>query len=163
MHVLRALALLPFVLLLACSTDGETPAVPDPVEGATNEQPAEDPPPSEDANTIEAEPAAELEGGCQTKPHVTGDGRVVLRADVRAVNTGNLGVRVRVAAFWPQPEGRGISQFQRLSLEQGESRDLRLGLVIGEEEAKAIERATSRGRKCRATLRVTGAYGVPAD
>ena len=164
MPVLRALLLLPLVLVLACSGGGEETPAPNPGQEQPSEVASQSAPePSEDPNTVEARPAAELKGDCETKPHVTDDGRIVLRANVRAVNTGNLGVRVRVAAFWPQPDGVGVSRFQRLSLEEGQSEDLRLRLVVGEEEAEAIEKATAKGRKCRASLRVTGAFGAPSE
>lgn len=164
MPVLRALLLLPLVLALGCSGGGQETPVPDPGQAGPSDDAAQSAAqPSEDPNTVEASPAAELEGRCETKPHTTDDGRFVLRANLRAVNTGNLGVRVRVSAFWPQPNGRGISRYQRLSLEEGQSEDLPFRLVVGEEEANAIEKATARGRECRASLRVTGAYGAPGE
>lgn len=164
MPVLRRLLLLPLVLALACSGGGEETPVPNAGQAQPTDaagQSATEP--SEDPNTVEASPAAELEGRCETNPHTTDDGRFVLRANLRAVNTGNLGVRMRVSVFWPQPDGFGVSRSQRLNLEEGQSRDLRLRLVIGENEAEAVEQATSRGRKCRIYKRIFGAFGVPED
>ena len=164
MPVLRALLLLPLVLALACSGGGEETPAPNAGQAQPSDNASQSAPePTEDPNTVEANPTAELEGGCETKPRIAEDGHPVLWANVRAVNTGNLGVRVRVAAFWPQPGGLGLSRFQHLSLEEGQSEDLRLRLVIGEEEAEAIEKVMSKGRECRANLRVTGAFGAPSD
>lgn len=159
MFVPRVLVVLPLVFALACSGGGETPAPPGAEATSVQEQPGG--PASEGVST--ARPAADIDGECEPTPQETEDGRYELGADITVVNTGNLGVKVRVAAAWPQPKGRGLTRYQRISLDEGESRELRLRLVVGGNEAGAINKAMGNGRQCRLSHRVVGAFGAPSN
>ena len=169
MHILRSLVLVPLLLALACSPGpGQEPPAPGETRGAGNpggaaggegDEPAASEPDdaaaaSDDPNV--AKPAAEIEGECRPRPNPQND----LVARLRVVNTGNIGVNVRVAAKWPQPNG-ALQTSQRARVEAGETLPLTLRIRTDRGQGKLVNRAVDDGRTCRVTKRVLGAFGLP--
>ena len=149
------------LLALACSPGGD--AVPQPApQGGAPSQPAGDrsDPAGEDTDDADVTVAADakVDGTCNPRPREGKDGEE-LTADIEIANTGDLGVKVRVAAKWPQPQGQGIIRWKRVNVEQGETRKLTLRLAVGAAEAEAVRTAADQGRTCGLTHRVIGAYG----
>lgn len=175
MHRRPALVLLPLIFALACSPGGGTDrAAPQPAPGAdrgaddnaqtdggdgsASDTPAE----AGDENTVTAEPAAQVKGTCTPKP-ITEDGVDQLVAKLQVVNTGNIGVKVRVVSRWPISRTGGISRWQRLRVDQGETRPVTIRMTVDESTAEEVREGIKRGRRCTIGRRVVGAYGVPAE
>lgn len=159
--LLRLLASATALLLaLACSPGGGSVPEPAPQGGDPAEQADGgdgDNAGGDDASvTLAAD--AEVNGTCRPQPRQRGD-TTELVANVEIANTGDLGVKVRIAARWPQPQGKGIIRWKRVNVEQGETRELTLRLGIGDAEAKAVRAAVELDRTCSLSHRVIGAYG----
>ena len=146
------------VLALACSPESTKEPTPNPVpDAATGVTPSESEPAVTQATEgpLEAEPSVELKGRCVRRP-TEGD---ELLANLQVVNTGNIGVKVRVIAVWPR-EGRArTSVYDAVEVDSGETAPLRLRLDIGPEEAASI---LARGGRCQVRRRVFGAFGLPS-
>ena len=153
MHIRLGLAALPLALLLACSPGGDTPEPS--VDGGQN-KPGGQGEASEDQSV--ARPAADVQGDCRPRP--TADGTLVARLDV--VNTGDIGVDVRVFVRWPQVGGDAVTKSQRTKVELGETKPLTARLRMDPAEAEAVRKAVRRGRTCSVRHRVLGAFGAPA-
>ena len=147
------------LLALACSPGGGTVPEPAPQGGDPSEQ-ADGQEDSNGEDGAEATLAADAEvnGTCRTQPRQGNDGAELV-ADVEVVNTGDLGVKVRIAARWPQPNGQGIIHWKRVNVEQGGTRELTLRLAVGDAEAEAVRDAVKLDRICSVKHRVIGAYG----
>lgn len=159
MRILRSLVLVPLLLALACTPGpGEEPSQPSAggagAETAAAQQPAAGTA-SEDPNV--AKPAAELEGECRPRPTAQGD----LVANLQVVNTGNIGVVVRVATKWPLAGGGGLNTWDRVRVEAGETLPVTLRLRLDRREAQRVATAVNRGRTCNSGRRILGAFGVP--
>ena len=152
MHIRLGLAALPLALLLACSPGGDSPQ---PSADGGQDQPGGQSGASEDPSV--ARPAAEVRGDCRPRP--TGDGTLVAQLDV--VNTGDIGVDVRVFVRWPQAGGDAVTKSQRTKVELGETKPLTARLRMDPDEAEAVRRAVKRGRTCHVRHRVLGAFGAP--
>lgn len=177
MHGRQVVVIVPLLLALACSSGGENGAAPQPAPGADGNQSTQDgggnggdggaaasetPDEAGNEDTVTAEPAAELKGSCTPKPK-TVDGVQQLVAELELVNTGNLGVKVRVASRWPINRANGVTRWRRMRVDQGETVPVTIRLVVDETTAKGVRRGISRGRKCTVRSRVLGAYGVPEE
>lgn len=147
------------LLVLACSPGGNpTPAPqqpPDPGGTAAAGTAAPD-------DAVVAQPAAQVDVDCSPQPRQGEDGpELVAHAEV--VNTGDLGVKVRLVARWPQPQGKGLIRTRRVNVAEGERRQVTLRIAVGEPEAEAVRERAKQGRTCSATHRVIGAFGAPGD
>lgn len=179
MHRRFATALLALLLTGACVGGGTDPAQPQPAPGQNgggDEQsqapdgdavdPAEDgeisaePNESEDSGTVTANPAATLEGKCTREPQAGPDGEELV-AELDLVNTGNIGVAVRVSCQWPTGKRDGITRWIRVRVEPGETLPVTVRLPIATETADEIRKALEKGQRPRKRQRITGAFGVP--
>lgn len=159
MSILRSLVLVPLLLVLACSAQpGGEPMQPggDGAGGANATSNTSETAEDDDSNV--AKPAVELEGECTPRPNENND----LVADLRVVNTGNIGVTARVMVKWPQARDRGLTTWQRVRVEAGKTLPLTLSLRMDAKEAKLVDEAIDRNRKCRIGRRIIGAFGVPS-
>lgn len=168
MQIRRGIVALPLLVALACTPGGNTaePLQPAPGEqgqasgeqgGGASEAPAGD---AGDATV--AKPDAEVQGSCRKRPRA--DNTLVAKLDV--VNTGNVGVIVRVVAAWPQVRGGGpggITRWKRVRVDQGDTVPVVLRLSVPAKDATAVREAVRRDRTCRTWRRVVGAYGTPAS
>lgn len=169
MRLTRALVALLLLLALACTPEAGEPS-PQPQAGggdagaATDDegQTAGEQTPSGEGNVVTAKPKAKVTGSCSEEPE-TEDGEPVLAADLEVRNTGNLGVRVRVAARWPLPQRSGVSLWHRVHLEPGDSTEVSLRLPVTEETAGGVRRMAAQDRTCSTFHRVIGAFGAPVD
>ena len=146
------------LLALACSpgAGGEQPA-PQAGDGEQTDA-SGDGSAGQDPGSVTVKAGAEVEGTCRPKPREGDDGEELI-ADVEVANTGDLGVKVRVAAKWPQPQGQGVIRWKRINVEQGDTRNLTLRLAVGDAEAEAVRQAVAQGRTCAVSHRVIGAFG----
>ena len=148
----------PLLLALACTPGpGEEPTQPSAGGAAGGETAPAEP---EGAGTATedptvARPAAELQGECRAKPTAQDD----LVAKLRVVNTGNIGVVVRVATKWPLAGGGGLNTWERVRVEAGETLPVTLRLRLDPEEAQQFRTAVNRDRTCHTGRRVVGAFG----
>ena len=179
MTLRTALAALLLVLAVGCNGDGDGVVTPQPQpaqsdqagggdggkggEGDSSEPSgAAQEDGQDDGNTITANPAAELEGSCKQRPREGDDGQELV-ARLRVVNTGNLGVVVRVSSQWRLGNEDGISRWTRVRVEQGETLPVNLRLPVSESVAQDALDAADNGRRCSTRSRVTGAFGMPTD
>jgi hypothetical protein len=159
MFVRLSASIVALLLALACSPgDGSVPE-PAPQGDAPSEQAGTSR--SADAGdgasvTVQAD--AQVNGTCRPKPREGKRGQELV-ADVEVVNTGDLGVKVRIAAKWPQLKGQGVIRWKRVNVEQGDTRALTLRLAVAPAEADSVRQAADEGRMCALTHRVIGAYG----
>lgn len=168
-----ARAALLLVLAMGCVNGGDNPAAPEPAPlqadeatgatGATGAAEAtQSAPPAGDDTTTTARPSAELEGSCRRRPQ-DGEQGPELIARLRVVNTGNLGVVVRVSSHWPLGADSGASRWTRVRVEQEQTERVTLRLPVSEFLAAQSRAAAAEGRRCFARSRVTGAFGLPSD
>ena len=166
MHARRALVGLPLILALACSPGGdEAPPQPAPAgsdASAGDETPASGGEEPSEEGVVTGQPSAELEGSCEPKPQGE-PGAEVLVAELRVVNTGNLGVKVQVASRWPINRANGLSRWRRVRVPAGETLDVTVRMPVDEATARGVKRAVDRGRTCTTRSRVTGAFGMPDE
>ena len=148
------------LLVLACSPGGDNVPQPAPQGGASSEQAGgpDDNAAGEDDADVTLEADAQVDGTCRPRPRQGANGEELV-ANVEIANTGDLGVKVRIAARWPQPKGQGIIRWKRVNVEQGDTRSLTLRMAVGEAEAEAVRDAIKLDRTCSLTHRVIGAYG----
>ena len=173
---LRAIAALLLVLAVGCAVGGDGVPAPPPQAAAPSEDGGAGQPDGAasdeaedngegDSGTVTASPEAEVTATCKAEPQDDPDEKSLQRlvADLEVKNTGNIGVKLRLAAKWPQPEGRGILRWKRVNVRAGETRELTLRIVVGAVEADAIRKAVEDGRECAVSHRVIGAYGAPSE
>ena len=147
------------LLALACSSGGGAVPEPAPQGGDLSEQAdGQEGSNGEGDASVTLAADAEVNGTCRPQPRQGRDGAVLV-ADVEIANTGDLGVKVRIAARWPQPKGQGIIRWKRVNVEQGDTREMTLRLAVGDVEAEAVREAVKLDRTCSVTHRVIGAYG----
>ncbi len=173
MHLRRALAALLLLLAAACTGDGDgraaQPPAPDSTDTRAVDTTASDPadttaapPASEDETTTTAKPDAEVKGRCKRQPQLGDEGEELV-ANLKVVNTGNLGVFVRVASRWPIDKNEGVARWNRVKIEQGETLPLNVRMPVFPTVADGVRDALERGRPCRVRHRVTGAFGIPGE
>lgn len=151
------------VALLIAITGCSLGAPGDPPAGPADDQEAA-PPASEevdDSGAVIARTAMELEGDCSPRPRRE-DGRLVLAADLEAVNTGNVGVRARIRVSWPRMPFARVTTSRTVSVEQGQTVPVEVRLPVSRGEARDVTRAADRGRQCHVRHRITGAFGAPS-
>ena len=146
------------VLALACSPDSPDEPTPDPPPGSSTTSSEPQP---ELTGTVEADPAVKVEGNCVRKPAERAD-QDVLQADVQVMNTGNIGVKVRVIAVWPRQGNARTAVFDAVQVKHGETVPLHLRLDVSGEEAASIRHAVDQGRKCHLRRHIIGAFGLPS-
>ena len=145
------------VLALACSPDAPDEPTPDlgPGSATTGSEPQ-----PELTGTLKADPGVKVEGNCVRKPAEHAD-QDVLEADVQVVNTGNIGVKVRVIAVWPRQGRARTAVFDAVEVKTGETVPLHLRLDVSGEEAASIRHAVDQGRRCHLRRYIIGAFGLP--
>lgn len=175
MHLRLSLALLSLLLGVGCVGGGSSPGssqpeppaqvdesdaitAPDEGGGTADTQPSE----SDDSGTVTARPEAEIEGRCERQPRATDTGEELV-ADLRVVNTGNLGIVVRVSSRWPLDADGGVLRWSRVRVPEGKSKPLTIALPVDTTVADSVRAAVEAGRKCRVRSSVTGAFGVPGE
>lgn len=174
-----ASALLVLLLAGACVGGGTNPGEPqpapvqndagksetDPAGGDGNNGDGEDtasPAESDDPGTVTANPEAQIEGKCTREPQEGAEGEELV-SELRVVNTGNLGVAVRISTQWPVGKTEGLTRWTRVRLDEGASEPVRLTLPIDADTAAAVRDAIEQGRRCRVRQRITGAFGMPGE
>lgn len=151
----------------ACSGASDTPEPPDSAAtaNATKSAPPTGAAPSE-TDTADAPVAVqaevEVDGDCTGRPQTDGTSTFV-SADVEVTNTGNIGARTRVRVAWPVGKNGRLAKTRSLRLRPGRSRDITVSLALTTEDAAAVNDALDRGRQCRASGRVIGAFGAPTE
>jgi hypothetical protein len=173
MQIRRALVLLPLILALACFPGGGGDnAQPQPAAGGSDGAAAGDDDQGdddqgddgagEDSDTVTAEPSVEIEGDCEEQPQGKA-GKQTLNAQLDVVNTGNVGVIVRVGTRWPLKGRAAVVSWHRLQVEQGETKPLTVRTAVPDELADSVRAAVDNGRTCKFRSRVKGAFGMPED
>ena len=170
MYARRFLVALPLLFAVACVGGGTGgSAGPEPIPGPGDSEVADaggsdeeqsSAPADGDGTTTTAKPSAEVEGSCTKDPQPGEEGEELV-SELRVVNTGNLGVVVRVSTRWPIGKEEGVGRWSRVRVQQGETVPLTVRMPVYPSVADGVRAALKDGRRCRVRSSVTGAFGIP--